>query len=635
MPLFRLSNVLDDLIQFAGIYKRLGNVVFIGKPNESRRVLQRRMAKVTMRSGPVQGIVSAIKKTHDVAGQPITRGKIHDLIAAKILKGPLIGGTVAQGRKGKKIYINRNVRGIGLREIVHHEGFHNIPVVGQSEMLAHFTGGLRSEKGRLSPLYGISSIGHLARTRPGRFGIEAAALASPVAAGAVVARKRRDRKEFSQARKLFDKVIQFKALYQPGKKDEPPEELPELKGVVDYTVQRHAAKRAGLHRDIRIGTKRHGLLSWATRKDLPKEGERTAIHPQPVHPHSYLGWEGDIAAGYGAGRVSTEHLGKALITKSTPTEVHATLADQREHHRVAFLKTAKGWLLTRGKRPEPPKEARKPKYKSVSPEKAHEHLKGIEAGTIVQPKVDGALVYVTTKGGRPEIFSHRVSKVSGKHPVHTERVFGGRPAIDIPRHHQRTLIGELYGTKGGKAIEPQELGGLLNTHIGESLQKIKSRGIKLKVMPFDYANGKGESYPERLAKVKETVRHLPKDTFHTPEEATTPGAARRLFNKIRSLRHPLTKEGVIVHPPHGRMVKIKNVEEANVTITGTFPGEGKFKGSHGGITYKGGRVGTGFSDETRRELHKYVGRKARIRHQGKYPSGAYRAPSFIAVEENK
>jgi hypothetical protein len=446
------------------------------------------------------------------------------------------------------------------------------------------------------------------------------------------------RRQEEQLSAKLDDIIQFKRLYQPRKEDEPPETLPEFTQgePVDYTVQQHKAKRAGFHRDIRIGTPRHGLLSWATRKELPAPGGKIAIHPQSVHAHDYLGWEGDIASGYGAGKVSTEHLGKALITHSSPTEIHATLADQKEHHRLAFLKTAKGWLLTRGKHPEPPTGAQKPKYKSVSPEKAHEHLSQIEPGTIVQPKVDGALVYVKTEGGRPEIFSHRISKTTGKHPIHTERVFGGRPTVNIPREHQRTLIAELYGEKGGKAIQPQELGGILNTHIGESLQKQKTRGIKLKIMPFDYVDGhKGEAYPERLAKIQETLRHLPREQFHMPETATTPHEARGLFERIRRGKHPLTSEGVIVHPPHGKMTKIKNVEEANVKITGTFPGAGKFEGSHGGITYEGGRVGTGFSDETRRQLHEHIGRIARIRHQGKYPSGAYRAPSFIAIEENK
>jgi hypothetical protein len=450
---------------------------------------------------------------------------------------------------------------------------------------------------------------------------------------------------FSSARNLFNKVkeIQFKTLYQPGEKDEPPEELPDFSEgqPVDYTVQQHHAKRAGFHRDIRIGTPKHGLYSWATRKELPEAGGKIAIHPQPIHPHDYLGWEGDIPSGYGAGKVSTEHLGKALITKSTPTEVHATLADQKEHHRLAFVKTPKGWLLARGKHPEPPREAQKPKYKSVSQEKAPEHLSSIEPGTIVQPKVDGALVYVTTEGNRPEVFSHRKSKVSNKNILHTERVFHGRPTTNIPKEHQRTLLGELYGTRGGKAIEPQELGGILNTHLGESIAKQKARGVKLKIMPFDYANGKGETYPERLEKVKSTLQYMPKDVFQMPPEAKTPSAARALYEKVRSGRHPLTKEGVIIHPPKGKMIKIKNVEEENVKIHSVFPGKGKFEDGYGGFYYADkfgrplGRVGTGFTEETRAELPKYIGRTARVRHQGKYKSGRLRAPSLIAIEENK
>ena len=444
---------------------------------------------------------------------------------------------------------------------------------------------------------------------------------------------------------VLDDLIQFsdkKKLHQPTSVDEPPQELPVFKEgeLLDYNVQQHHAKRAGLHRDVRIGNRHHGLLSWATRKDLPAHGQKIAIHQQPTHRHSYLGWEGEIPSGYGAGTVKSEDLGKALVTKSTPGELHATLADRKGSHRLAFIKTKAGWLHTKAQPVQPPEGAHKPAAKSLSPSEAKGYLSRLESGSSVQPKVDGALVYVSTAGGRPEILSHRVSKVTGMHPVHTERVFRGRPTIDIPREHQRTLIAELYGKVRGKSIEPQTLGGLLNAHIGESIRKQKASGVKLKVMPFDVAGHHG-SYPERLSKLKETLRHLPKDVFHAPVSAESPGAALRLYDKIRSGRHSLTKEGVIIHPPQGKMIKVKHTKETNVKIAGTFPGTGKFHGAPGGFTYADssgrtiGKVGTGFTDETRRDLEKYVGRTARVRHQGKYPSGALRAPSFIAVDEGK
>ena len=442
----------------------------------------------------------------------------------------------------------------------------------------------------------------------------------------------------------LDHLIHFKSkLYQPAGSDEPPESLPVFKEgeTLDYNIQRHHARRAGLHRDVRIGSRRHGLFSWATRKDLPDPGETTAIHEQPVHPHSYLGWSGTIPSGYGAGEVKSEDLKKALVTKSSEGELHATLSGEKGSHRVAFVKTKRGWLFSKGKAPQPPAEAQKPPAKSLEPKEAKGYLKDLPPGSSVQPKIDGALVYVSTKGGRPEIFSHRVSKTTGQHPIHTERVFRGRPTVDIPREHQRTLVAELYGKVRGKSIPPQELGGILNAHIHESLRKQKASGVKLKVMPFDIVDGQGERYAERLAKVRQTVKHLPADVFHAPEEATTPGAAHRLYEKIRSGRHPLTKEGVVIHPPEGKMVKVKHTKEANVTIHSTFPGAGKFEGSHGGFYYSGksgerlGKVGTGFTEETRRELHKYKGRVARVKYQERFPSGRLRAPSFIAIDEGK
>lgn len=441
---------------------------------------------------------------------------------------------------------------------------------------------------------------------------------------------------------ILDNLIQFKELYQPKKKDEPPGELPVFREgeLIDYNVQRHNARRAGLHRDVRIGNRKHGLLSWATRSKAPGHGETVPIHQQPTHPHSYLGWGGEISSGYGAGTVKSEDLGKALVTKSTPGELHATLADRKGSHRLAFIKTKSGWLLSQGRSPHPPKGALKPPAKSIQPGEAKQYLANLNDGSSVQPKIDGALVYVSTKGGRPEIFSHRVSKTTGSHPVHTERVFRGRPTYVIPKEHQHTLVAELYGKVRGKAIPPQELGGLLNAHIGESIRKQKEKGIRLKVMPFDVVGGSGD-YASRLGKVKATLSHLPQDVFHPPEEAKHPSAALRLYNKVRSGQHSLTKEGLIIHPPRGKMVKIKNVEEENVKIHSLFPGTGKFEGSHGGFYYADksgkplGKVGTGFTDETRRNLHKYIGRTARVRYQEKYPSGRLRAPSFIAVEENK
>lgn len=436
----------------------------------------------------------------------------------------------------------------------------------------------------------------------------------------------------------LDDVIEFR-LFQPKKKDkQTPEQLPLTEGeILDYVEQAHIAKRAGPHLDLRIGDKRRGMYSWATKKPLPEEGQKIQLHPQPIHPQHYNTFQGEIPSGYGAGSVSTQHLGKALVTRHDPEQTNLTVVSKRGPVRLALLNTKLGRLLVREKHPEI--EAHKPKMKTVQPEKAEGFLKNLPEGTVVQPKVDGALVFVSTKGGEPEIHSYRKSKHTGKSIVHTERFFKGRPRVDIPKEHQRTFMGELFGLRGGKAIPPQELGGILNAHIGKSLERQRSQGVQLKVMPFDLADRKG-SYPERLSKLQETVAHLPQDKFQLPEIATDKQNALALFRKIRAGRHPITQEGVVAHPPSGKPVRIKNYKESDVKISGTFPGKGKFAGMPGGFTYKTksgehGRVGTGFSDQTRAELEQYVGRTARIRHQGRFPGGKYRAPSLIAVHESK
>jgi hypothetical protein len=379
------------------------------------------------------------------------------------------------------------------------------------------------------------------------------------------------------------------------------------------------------------------MYSWATKKQLPPPGGKILLHPQPIHPEHYNVFQGEIPSGYGAGTVKTQHLGKALVTRADPEQTNITVLTKRGPHRLAFLNTKLGHLLVREKHPEV--EAVKPKMKTVEPEHAEKFLRNVPQGTIVQPKVDGALVFVSTKGGQPEVFSYRKSKHTGKQIIHTERFFKGRPSVPIPKEHQRTFMGELFGVRGGKAIPPQELGGILNAHIGKSLERQRTQGVRLKVMPFDLAERKG-TYPERLAKLQETVAHLPKEKFQLPEIATTKEEALKLHHRIRSGKHPLTKEGIVIHRPEGQPIRVKNVEEADVKIHSLFPGKGKYVGSHGGFYYKTesgklGKVGSGFSDQLRRDLPMYKGRWARIKYQEQFPGGKYRAPRLISIHESK
>jgi hypothetical protein len=379
----------------------------------------------------------------------------------------------------------------------------------------------------------------------------------------------------------LDRLIEFAKLYQPAAGEAAPEgDLPFKEGqTLDYVVQEHHAKRAGKHLDIRIGD-RSGMYSWATKKHIAgalPEGGKVLLHPQPIHPQSYNDFEGEIKSGYGAGVVKTRHIGSVLITKSEPGQTNSR--QRGGSHRMALIKRGNKHLLVREKNPEAPEGAEKPTFKSVAPDKAADVL---QEGALVQPKIDGALVYVTTKGGRPEIFSHRRSKLTGKHIVHTERVLGGRPRLDIPKEHQGAVLAELYGKKDGKVIDPQELGGILNAHIDEAIKRQKEKGIQLKLAPFDVVGEKGR-YQDRLQRANQIAQHLG-DVVETPE--TVPATqARGLIKQIAAGKHPLTKEGVIVRGPSGKDVKLKNVAEEDVRIHDVLE-----KGNLpviGGFTYAG------------------------------------------------
>jgi hypothetical protein len=419
--------------------------------------------------------------------------------------------------------------------------------------------------------------------------------------------------------------------------------------LYDYVVQHHKAKVRGPHYDVRVGDDK-GMYSWAT-GGKPTEDNAFLIQ-QPIHEHAYKDFEGTIPAGYGAGDVTKAKDGKVLITKKEKKVIHGTTADSNPQ-RYALIETGKD-KIWKGVKAKPPEfeQVEKPKTKTVPPDKVDERVENLQEGEVVQPKVDGSLILLHIMKNHPELISHRLSKRTGKPIIHTERFFGKRPKIDAPAKFDKSVMyGEMYGKKDGKVIPAQELGGILNSNIGKSLESQKEKGVDLKTMLFDVAKLKdvdvqNMSYDERRKLIDELLPHLPKGKFHTPtDEVKTPEAAKSLLEQIRSGKHPLTREGVMIHKQRGDAEKLKLTDEHNVYIRKIFEGEGKYKGvGAGGFYYSheptgavAGKVGTGLSDETRRLMWQdpkaYEGLKARVRAMERYKdTHALRAPSLIGVE---
>jgi Helicase conserved C-terminal domain/DNA polymerase Ligase (LigD)/SNF2-related domain len=456
---------------------------------------------------------------------------------------------------------------------------------------------------------------------------------------------------------LFEK--QGAADYAPGlpsKSDMGHADKLRVGQLLDYIIQHHKAERAGPHYDVRFGSPETGLLSWASRKGVPQPGEKHLAVQQPVHRHGYKDFEGEIPEGYGKGTVKKHTEGQILLTKVTPHSIHFSTASGRYPERFTLARP-KGWdrnWLLMNTTPRAPIGYQKLHYKKIPPEQVEPALKTIQEGTTAEAKIDGASQLIQLAKGHAEALSFRTSKVTGGPIVHTERLFGGRPEIKVPPHLEGSILkGEAYASPGpGRAGTAQDVGTLLNSSIARSLQLQKERGLTLRNMLYDVQQyGRKPIDPavtpraDRRKMLEEIAAHLPTDKFHVSEEAHGPEAATKLWNLIRSGKHPLTQEGIIIHPKVGIPSKAKLFEDVDAHITGVFPGEGKRRETVGGFTYGRtaggptvGRVGTGLSDAFLKEVAQdpsaYIGRVARLKAQQQFPSGALRAPSFIALHED-
>lgn len=432
----------------------------------------------------------------------------------------------------------------------------------------------------------------------------------------------------------------------------------------DWIVQRHEAERAGLHRDVRLGDKETGLYSWATKKDFPEPGARPiSLFQQPVHRHSYKDFEGTIEKGYGKGTVEAEDKGRAIIQSVSPTKIKFALihgknpeeftlirvSGRREEGTERTKRTQGGTWLMLNTTPTEPVTYKKVKYKTIP---ASEIDKLFDQDYVMSHKIDGSAAFVRLVKDHAEALSYRASS-EGKPIIHTHRIGLSGERMNIPESWQgKVLRGEIYGTRDNAAIPVQELGGLLNASTAKSLDQQKANRVKMRMALFDILDEsgveKGLSSPrsEIRAQIQEALKFLP-DTFHEPEYAYTKAEKKKMWKAVTSNKDPLTREGVVGFPTQGGTpVKVKPRVEADVWVRNTFPGEGKYKGrGAGGFEYSlspsgpiVGKVGTGIDDKTRKDMWEhpedFVGRMARIEHQEQFPSGAYRAPSYIALHED-
>jgi len=416
----------------------------------------------------------------------------------------------------------------------------------------------------------------------------------------------------------------------------------------EYVVQEHLAHRAGKHFDLRLA-KDKKAHSWVIRR-LPKPGEKVLAIHQPTHTREYMDWEGVIPKGYGAGKVSKFGRGQVEVVEANENKVIFNKYDGKKANEYILIRTdAKNWLLmnrttTEGKYEYP---RHKDKYKSARFSDSLVYQEGI-----MQPKVDGAHALVVLQPGRrPRVFSYRTSK-KGDVLEYTHKI-PGLFAEKVPYGTKAAVLrAEVFMTdKRGRALPAERTAAVLNSGIERARELQKGTG-GLKILPFDVATskeirgwaGKDISYERRLDIVKGLSSSMP--FLLTPDLAIDEKSKRRMMEKVRSGKHPLTSEGVVTWSKEGP-IKSKITDDADVYVHSVFEGEGKYKGkAAGGFYYSktpggpiAGKVGSGLSDAQRKQLwdnrDSMTDRVAVLKYNKKTSKGALFAPRFISWHVDK
>lgn len=409
--------------------------------------------------------------------------------------------------------------------------------------------------------------------------------------------------------------------------------------IATLVRQRHDAARAGVHEDFRIGTP-SGLYSWAVPKFIPEvENLKRLAVQQPVHQWDYKDFQGRLGHGYGKGLVSKLEESPVVILKNKDGQLMFTRGDHKDAPVYNLIRTKdKNWVLFYGSPNQPLQIRRYPKehFKSVPVEKIPEL---IQQGAELSPKIDGAGVLLHLGNNGVRTFGIRSNK-EGSKPEYSS-LLPGLLSASVPSEIRGKVIrGEVFGQRAGKSIPANELAGLLNAATLKAHNKMQSDGTRLLVAALALNdNGTDDYNQQRLQGVVDKL-----DSPYVLSLRRYKGKeAQQLMRDLARGNNKLTHEGVVVHQEGKRPVKSKFQEDADVVIRNIFKADTDGDNRAGGFEYSlpgsdkvVGRVGTGFDHAMLRDMlnnpSSYIGRTARIHSQEQYPSGAYRAPGFVAMK---
>src|SRR5437879_2738825 len=380
-----------------------------------------------------------------------------------------------------------------------------------------------------------------------------------------------------------------------------------------FVVQEHHARR--LHWDFRL--ERDGVLvSWALPRGVPEDPNRNhlAVHVED-HPLEYGAFEGEIPkAEYGAGQVriwdrGTYQTHKWALGGSKP-EVMVTLQGERLRGRYVLFRTQDdNWMIHRMDPPQDPDYEPMPEAVRPMMAKLGDGLPRVDRGWGYEFKWDGVRTLAFSQGGVLRLVSRNQEDVTARYP----EVRGISEALGS---HAAVLDGEIValGPDGVPSFEQ------LQQRMGLRAQAEVRRQMRLvpvAYLIFDllYLDGRllfRVPYEERRRLLASLELSGP--SWQVPEHQEGDGRAMLQASQQMGLEGILAKRLDSLYEEGRRSanwLKIKHHQRQDFVVGGWSPGEGNRAGQlgallvgyrDGGKLVYAGKVGTGFTDSSLRQL---------------------------------
>jgi bifunctional non-homologous end joining protein LigD len=407
-----------------------------------------------------------------------------------------------------------------------------------------------------------------------------------------------------------DKLESYRAKRDFATSPEPAgQSAPATAGRGRFVIQEHHATR--LHWDLRL---EHGgaLASWAIPNGIPATpaDNRLAVHTED-HPLEYLTFQGEIPPGqYGAGSMAIWDTGTFEEHVWREDKVEVTFHGERLHGRYGLFPIGdKDWMIHRMDPPEDP--TREPMPERLTPMLAGlGRLPGDPERWSFEVKWDGVRAIAYIRPGRLRLESRNLNEITDAYP----EVRG--ILLDIGMR-EVVLDGEIvaFGEDGRPSFERLQR----RMHVtSPSAVRRLAQSSPVVYAVFDLLHLDGHSlmglpYTERRERLEGLALAGP--AWRVP--AAHPGAGQALLQATaaQGLEGIVAKRLDSRYEPGrrtGGWLKIKHTRRQELVIGGWIPGEGRrtdrigalLMGYHepdGALRYAG-RVGTGFTDATLRDL---------------------------------